>query len=171
MLRVACFLSYLRPVMRARSCLIAACIGACAPPAFDDTRQPADTGSFGTIAHTLICKRVAYMADRADASPDEYLSVLTVDTDKNVVTAGIGYRLGKIRHDAMVGHAFMGGRDVARGTSCAPQLNPIRPAAGDCVHDDSPDHVYVGDGSYSSAWTFAGVGMQADSQLGYLASP
>ncbi|HKA90772.1 MAG TPA: hypothetical protein VKE22_24085 [Haliangiales bacterium] len=45
-----------------------ACLAACAPPAFDDTREPADTGSFGTIAYTLICKRLAYLADRADGS-------------------------------------------------------------------------------------------------------
>jgi long-chain fatty acid transport protein len=96
------------------------------------------------------------------ASPDDYLSVLTVDTDKNVISAGIGYRFGKVRVDAMVGHAFMGSRDLPAGTSCAPQLNPIRPPAGDaCVHDGSPDHVYVGDGSYRSSWTFAGVGMEA----------
>src|SRR5262249_53755509 len=91
------------------------------------------------------------------ASADEYLTVAAVDTDKNVVTAGVGYRFGKVRVDAMVGHAFMGSRDIGRGTSCAPQQNPIRPPAGACVHDGSPDHVYVGDGSYDSAWTFAGV--------------
>ncbi len=69
---------------------------------------------------------------------------MTVDTDKNLVSAGIGYRFGKLRLDAMVGHAFMGSRDLRRGTSCAPQLNPIRPPPGDCVHDGSPERLRGG---------------------------
>jgi hypothetical protein len=52
--------------MRKRTWVLVACLAACAPPPFDDTRQPADTGSFGTIAATLVCKRLAYLADRAN---------------------------------------------------------------------------------------------------------
>ncbi len=34
--------------------------------AFDDARQPVDTGTFGETLHTLVCKRIAYLDDLAD---------------------------------------------------------------------------------------------------------
>ncbi len=97
------------------------------------------------------------------AAPDEYLSVMTVDSSKHMFTAGAGWQSGRLRLDATFAWVAVGSRDLAAGTSCAPQLNPVRsgqdPAvAEECVHDGSPDHVYVGDGSYRSSWLILGLG-------------
>jgi hypothetical protein len=59
---------------------LAALIGALAAceDAFDDSRQPVDTGSFGTTVYTLACKRVAFTSDlgdgdgKVDVSGDAY---------------------------------------------------------------------------------------------------
>lgn len=104
------------------------------------------------------------------SAPDEYLTVMTVDGNKHVLSLGVGWRAGAVRIDATFGQVLVADREVARGTSCAPILNPIRsgqepapPAAGEtCVHDDDPDHVYVGDGTYRSSWTVLGIGLGVD---------
>jgi long-chain fatty acid transport protein len=102
------------------------------------------------------------------ASRSDYLSVYTVDTAKHVATLGLGWRWGAARLDAAYAHVFMADGEVPRGTSCVPVLNPIRtgqePTAGPapCVHDDAPDHVYVGDGTYRSSWDVFGLGLALD---------
>ena len=49
---------------------------------------------------------------------------LTVDTDKQVVSAAIGRKLGRVRVDAVDGHVFMEDAMVAKGQACVPQQNP-----------------------------------------------
>jgi long-chain fatty acid transport protein len=112
----------------------------------------------------------AGLAYETGGAPDEWLSVITVDSDKLLLAGGIGWQAGRVRIDATVAHVVVGDRDLAARTSCAPQLNPIRsgqepapPAPGDtCVHDGDPDRVYVGDGSYRSSWTIFGVGFSLE---------
>jgi long-chain fatty acid transport protein len=99
------------------------------------------------------------------AAPDEYLSVMTVDSNKHMFAGGLGWESGRLRVDATAAYVLVGSRDVAAGTSCAPQSNPVRSGqdpqmAAACVHDGSPDHVYVGDGHYTSSWLVLGLGAQ-----------
>lgn len=83
------------------------------------------------------------------AAPDEYLTVMTVDSDKHLLAAGASWTAGRMRIDGMVGMAMLADRDVAPGESRAPQLNPIR----------GTEVLYVGDGTYQSSWIFGGLGM------------
>jgi long-chain fatty acid transport protein len=113
--------------------------------------------------------RAGYAFETGSA-PDEYLSVLTVDATKHMLSLGASYTIGRARLDAVFGHVFVADREVEPGTSCVPLLNPIRsgqdpmpPAEGEaCVHDGDPEHVYVGDGTYSSSWTFVGLGLSVE---------
>src|SRR5258706_3596642 len=50
--------------------VVAISCAACAPP-FDPNRQPAP-GTFGERVVTLVCKRLAYEADRSDVRGDHY---------------------------------------------------------------------------------------------------
>jgi long-chain fatty acid transport protein len=97
------------------------------------------------------------------ASTPAYLSVFTADTTKNAVTVGVGWTLGRVRLDASYAHVFMADGDVPAGTSCQPQVNPIRTGEGatpgPCMHDGDPSRVYVGDGTYVSSWDVLGLGM------------
>lgn len=112
------------------------------------------------LARVPLTLRAGYVHETG-ASTSEYVSVLTVDTDKHVLTFGLGYDFGRVRLDAIYGHVFMSDRVVKSGESCSPQLNPIRGGVdpSQCVHDDTPGHVYVGDGTYRSSWTMLGLGM------------
>jgi long-chain fatty acid transport protein len=115
---------------------------------------------------TPLTVRAGWIHETGAARP-EYLSVFTVDTAKNVATLGVGWRWRAARLDASYAHVFMDRGEVARGTSCAPILNPIRSGQGPahaapCVHDDDPDHVYVGDGTYRSSWDVFGLGLMVD---------
>jgi long-chain fatty acid transport protein len=100
------------------------------------------------------------------AAPDEYLSLISPDSNKHMLSLGAGVHLGHLRFDAMFAHAFLADRDVSREEGCLPQQNPIR--TGDpvpaCDTSQQPDagYVYVNAGSYSSSWTIFGVGMTAD---------
>lgn len=97
------------------------------------------------------------------ASTPANLSVFTVDTSKNALTVGVGWTAGRVRLDATYAHVFMSDGNVPAGTSCQPQVNPIRSGQGTmpgaCVHDGDPSHVYVGDGTYVSAWNVLGAGV------------
>lgn len=57
--------------MRLQLFMLAATVAGCAPP-FDPTRVPADPGTFGQRVVTLMCKRLAYQADRSDVSGSTY---------------------------------------------------------------------------------------------------
>jgi long-chain fatty acid transport protein len=100
------------------------------------------------------------------ASTPAYLSVFTTDTTKDVITVGLGLTTGRVRFDVTYAHVLMADGNVAKGTSCLPQVNPIRTgqglAAGPCVHDDDPSHVYIGDGLYVSSWDIFGAGATLD---------
>lgn len=93
------------------------------------------------------------------AFSDAYLSPLTLDSDKVVVSAGFSLRIdGGLWGDLMVGYAHLFPRQV-RGSQ-VPQANPIRPP----VPGGTP--VYVGNGDYSFTAPFFGLGIrwQADWQ-------
>lgn len=119
-------------------------------------RAGLETQPLAKVPVTLLA---GYVHESGSTRP-EYLSVLTVDTDKNVVTAGLGVRVGSVRIDGVVGRVMMADKTVAKGTSCVPQVNPIQTEdSTGCMHDGEPGHVYVGDGTYKSSWTMFGGGV------------
>ena len=100
------------------------------------------------------------------AAPDEYLSLISPDSNKHMVTAGLGARVGNLRFDAMFTHAFLADRDVSLSEGCLPQQNPIRvdderPACDPSMQPNGP-YVYVNAGQYKASWTLIGLGMTAD---------
>jgi long-subunit fatty acid transport protein len=68
--------------------------------------------------------RAGYLYE-SSATPDAYANVLTPDGQKNMVTAGLGVKLGKVRLDAGYGHIFYPDRTVTNSNTG--QLNPIQP--------------------------------------------
>jgi len=101
------------------------------------------------------------------AAPDEYLSLISPDSNKHMLTAGIGFRVAHLRFDAMFAHAFLADRNVSLAGACLQQNNPIRTGDPDAACDTTmqelptPGHVYVNAGEYKSSWTVFGVGMSA----------
>lgn len=87
------------------------------------------------------------------ASPEAYLSALTVDGAKHVLSGGAGYAFGRFTFDATFGVALVEERTVDPEVGVSPQLNPIR--------DPNPNPTYVNWGDYSSSWFFAGAGVSA----------
>lgn len=99
------------------------------------------------------------------AFSDQYLSALTIDSDKIVVAAGGSMRVHEgVWLDVMGGYAHLFARQVRN--SQVPQANPIRPPVPDTTPDSRGpgDPVFVGNGDYSFTAPFFGVGLrwQAD---------
>jgi long-chain fatty acid transport protein len=123
-------------------------------------RQMRDTfsvrlGGEYTIDDTFQVRLGAYY--ESGGFDDAYLSALTIDSDKVVVSGGFSARLfDGVWADLMVGYAHLFSREVRN--SQVPQPNPIRPAV------PGREPIYVGNGDYSFTLPFLGVGMrwQAD---------
>jgi long-chain fatty acid transport protein len=108
------------------------------------------------LATTPLTLRAGYVHETG-ASTTSYISVLTVDTSKHILTVGVGFKIGRVRLDGMFGHVFMADERVARGQSCVPQVNPIKDGAPEpaCTRG-------VGDGTYVSSWNLLGLGTAID---------
>lgn len=87
------------------------------------------------------------------AAPDEYLSVMTVDGPRHLVSAGAGYRVGVWTIDAALALVVVGDRSVQPDTGKSPQLTPIRDES------DEPLEVFVNWGHYASSWLVLGAGV------------
>jgi long-subunit fatty acid transport protein len=90
------------------------------------------------------------------ATPDEYLSIMTVDGNKHMITGGLAYALGATRVFVSAAYVAVGDRTVSPEVGVAPQLTPIRPP-----DDAEPLDVYVNWGAYSSSWLMLGAGVSA----------
>ncbi|RMH43088.1 MAG: hypothetical protein D6689_06185 [Deltaproteobacteria bacterium] len=93
-------------------------------------------------------------AYETSAVPDRYLSVMTVDGDKHLVAAGVGYRLGATSLYASASYTAMADRDVTPEEGRAPQLSPIRDD-----NQDMPLDVYVNWGRYEASWLTVGLSL------------
>jgi long-chain fatty acid transport protein len=91
--------------------------------------------------------RAGYMFE-SSAVPDAYLTVLTPDGDKHLVTLGASLRIGSWRLDAAYGHFFQPDRTVTESKSL--QLNPIQPSIA----------VPVGAGTYHVVTDVLAVGLE-----------
>jgi long-chain fatty acid transport protein len=95
------------------------------------------------------------------AFDDAFLSPLTIDSDKLVFAAGASARLFEgFWADVLLGYAHLFSRRVR--DSRVPQPNPIRPplADPDPSMRQPGDPVYIGNGDYSFALPFVGLGVR-----------
>lgn len=86
------------------------------------------------------------------AVPDEYVSVVTMDGRKHMITAGVGYEHGRYRVHALIGAVRVETRTVSPDEGGMTQGNPIGMAL------DRPP-VYVNWGEYRSSWVMAGAAL------------
>lgn len=98
------------------------------------------------------------------AFSDPYLTVLTIDSDKVVASAGVGIHVSpEWTIDVAAGYLWMAGRQVR--DSAVPQANPIRPPA------PMDEVVYVGNGDYSMTAPFVGLGLRWQGDAGNIRGP
>jgi long-chain fatty acid transport protein len=91
--------------------------------------------------------RLGY-AYEPSAVPPAYMSVLSPDGDKTLLSAGLGVSFGKWRLDGMYTHVIQDPRDVTGSRDYA--LNPIRP----------PSQTPIGNGHYDVSGDILGAGLQ-----------
>ncbi len=98
------------------------------------------------------------------AFADEWLTPLTVDSDKVIVSGGVGIDVSpEVSIDVNVGYLWMAPRTVTN--SQVPQSNPIRPPGS------SADAVFVGNGTYEVTAPFFGLGMRWRLDAGNIRGP
>ncbi len=87
------------------------------------------------------------------AFADPWLTPLTIDSDKVIVSGGAGIDVSReVSIDLNVGYAWLAPRNVTN--SMVPQPNPIRPPGS----EDS--RIFIGNGTYTMSAPFFGVGMR-----------
>jgi len=83
------------------------------------------------------------------AVQDRYASVMSMDSNKHVLTVGAGYSLAGYRLDLMLAQSFSGTRVVDYRESDSRQINPINPTSA----------AAIGGGTYKSSFTLLGLGL------------
>ncbi len=98
------------------------------------------------------------------AFSDPYLTALTIDSDKVVMSAGVGIDVSReFSIDVLGGYIWMASRAVR--DSAVPQPNPIRPPGNEA------ETVYVGNGDYSMGAPFFGLGIRWRGDSGNIRGP
>lgn len=85
------------------------------------------------------------------AVPNEYVSVLTIDSNKITPTLGAGLTVGSLRFDAVVAHAFFLTQDVDPRTAKIGQVSPV-------AANPSPNPNIINGGTYAASATMIGLG-------------
>ncbi len=85
------------------------------------------------------------------AVPNEYLSVLTIDSNKLTPSIGAGLSLGPVRLDMVVAHAIMFSQDVDPRDAKISQVSPV-------VANPPANPNIINGGSYSASATVIGLG-------------
>ncbi len=126
------------------------------PREFDNTVSAHIGVETQPSASSPLTLAVGYAYETA-ASPDEFLSVLTVDGTKHLIGGGVGYKFGKTQVYASGSIVSVADREVTSEEGRAPQLTPIR--------DDTqgaPLETFVNWGTYSSSWFTAGLSVSSE---------
>lgn len=98
------------------------------------------------------------------AFADEWLTALTIDSDKVVISGGVGVNVSdEVSIDANVGYVWMAPRNVTN--SMVPQPNPIRPPGNEA------ERVFIGNGTYTMSAPFFGLGMRWRVDAGHIRGP
>lgn len=109
-------------------------------------------------AQRNIAVRAGFMYE-SGAFDDSYMSPLTMDSDKAVVSVGGSYEVSEgVWLDAVLAHYFMRNREVT--ASLVTQPNPIRPPRTPDRPANEGGAVYIGDGTYELENTMVGVGIR-----------
>jgi long-chain fatty acid transport protein len=85
------------------------------------------------------------------AVPNDYVSVLTIDSNKLTPSIGAGLTIGAIRLDMVVAHAFFFTQDVDPRKAKIGQVSPV-------VANPSPNPNIINGGTYSASATMIGLG-------------
>lgn len=95
---------------------------------------------------------------------DEYLTPLTIDSDKVIVSGGAGIHFSpELTLDVVLGYVWMAPRSVRN--SQVPQPNPIRPPATET------ETLFIGNGDYSMGAPFFGLSITGRLDSGQLRGP
>jgi hypothetical protein len=96
--------------------------------------------------------------------PDQYLSALTIDSDKVVVGGGVGIHVSpEVSIDIAAGYIWMAPRSVR--DSLVPQANPIRPPGS------TTETIYIGNGDYDMTAPYFGLGLRWRGDSGNIRGP
>jgi long-chain fatty acid transport protein len=131
-------------------------LGPMAVPRHYDNTYAASIGVEGQPAAGTPLRVLAGYTYETAAAPDAYLSVLTFDGAKHLVTGGLGYQVGRYTLDAVIGYAAVEDRDVGPDEGRSPQLSPVRDPS------DPPLATHVNWGRYQTSWLVAGLGVRID---------
>jgi long-chain fatty acid transport protein len=85
------------------------------------------------------------------AVPNEYLSVLTIDSNKLTPSIGAGVTMGALRLDMVLAHAFLFSQDVDPRQAKIAQVSPV-------VANPAPNPNIINGGTYSASATMIGLG-------------
>jgi long-chain fatty acid transport protein len=86
------------------------------------------------------------------AVPNEYVSVLTIDSNKVTPTIGAGLNIGAVRLDLVVAHAFFISQDVDPKKAKIGQVSPV-------VANPPANPNIINGGTYAANATMIGLGM------------
>ncbi|HET9622968.1 MAG TPA: outer membrane protein transport protein [Kofleriaceae bacterium] len=111
----------------------------------DNTYAVHGGAEWEAVPHTVIV-RAGYLLETS-ATPDRTASVLAPDGLHNLISAGVGLPVGRVRVDLGYGHLFTSDRTVR--DSQALQLNPIQPSLA----------VAVGNGKYTVSTDIVSAGV------------
>jgi long-chain fatty acid transport protein len=115
-----------------------------------------------TIDRTVTVSVGGYFENSAIS--DEYLSSLTIDSDKVLIGAGVGIHVSpEVTIDVALGYNWLAPRTVRN--SLVPQANPIRPPTS------MVDTVYIGNGDYSMSAPYVGLGVRWRGDSGNIRGP
>jgi long-chain fatty acid transport protein len=124
--------------------------------AFEDTVAIKLGAEGRPLADSSLSVAAGYAYETA-ASPDRYLSVLTVDGDKQLLAAGAGIAVARAtRVQVTLSYVAVEDREVSPDEGRAEQLTPIRET------DAGATPTYVNWGSYRSSWIIAGIGLASE---------
>ena len=85
------------------------------------------------------------------AVPNEYVSVLTIDSNKITPAIGAGVTLGAIRFDMVLAHAVLFSQNVDPRQAKISQVSPV-------IANPSPNPNIINGGTYSASATMIGLG-------------
>jgi long-subunit fatty acid transport protein len=115
-------------------------------------------GEWEAVKNRLVV-RAGYLIETS-ATPDSSASVLVPDGLHNMLSLGVGVKLGKVRLDLGYAHIFTLDRTVDHCASRSLQIDPIQPGTG--LYPCGPkDAIPVGGGTYHISDDLLALGLDA----------
>lgn len=122
------------------------------PRNFQDTFSVRAGGEYALKLADLDWQVRAGVSYESSAVPNDYLHVLTIDSDKVSASLGVSVQIGKVRLDAAYGHVFFVDRTVDPRNAKIAQVAPVT--------SNPPEYPnYINGGSYSMRGDIVGLGI------------